>query len=168
MRRNALNVLVVEPERSIATSLCSALERRGHRTLLVTDANDALEGETPDVLICGVDAEGGDEYSLLEEYTRRGRQPRSILLLTDPNTLSFRRARELGVEDVFSRPFRLAELMKSVERISESNNSQPAPSFSTFTRSYPCDEQTVNRVAREIAAFALRSGVGPSARARLV
>ena len=167
MRCNALNVLVVEPERTIATSLCSALERRGHRTLLVADTEDALERETPDVLICGVDASDEEQYSLLEAYARRGRKPRSILVLADPNTLSFSRARELGVEDVFARPFRLAELMNSVERISDSGASSSSPSFSTFNRSYPSDEETVDRSARDLAAFALRSGVGPTARARL-
>ncbi len=167
MRCNALNILVVEPESAIADSLCSALERRGHRALLAADSVGALESETPDVLICGVEAGGGGEYDLLEEYARRGRQPRSILLLSDPNTLSFRRARELGVEDVIARPFRLDELMNSVERISDSSNTHTTPSFSTFSRSYPCDEETVDRSARDIAAFALRCGVGPSARARL-
>jgi len=167
MRCNALNVLVVEPERAIATSLCAALERRGHQTLVVADTKDALDRETPDVLICGVDASDGGQYGLLEEYARRGRQPRSILVLSDPSTLSFSRARELGVEDVFSRPFRLAELMSSVERISEAGATTAKPSFSTFARSYPSDEETVERSARELAAFAMRCGVGPTARARL-
>lgn len=167
MRCNALSVLVMEPERAIASSLCSALERRGHRAFVASDADSALERETPDVLICGVESGASAKYDLLEAYARRGRQPRSILLLADPNALSFRRARELGVEDVFARPFRLDELMSSVERISESNLSSLAPSFSTFLRSYPCDEDVVDRAAHDIAAFALRSGVGPSARARL-
>ena len=167
MRCNALKVLVVETERAIASSLCAALERRGHRTLLVADTGDALERETPDVLICGVGASDEDRYSLLEEYGRRGRKPRSILVLSDPNTLSFSRARELGVEDVFALPFRLADLMKSVERISDVSNSDTSPSFSTFTRSYPSVEDTVDRAARDLAAFALRCGVGPTARARL-
>lgn len=167
MRCNALKVLVVEPERAIASSLCAALERRGHRTLLVADTGDALERETPDVLICGVGASDEDRYSLLEEYGRRGRKPRSILVLSDPNTLSFSRARELGVEDVFARPFRLADLMNSVERISDVNASDTSSSFSTFTRSYPSVEDTVDRAARDLAAFALRCGVGPTARARL-
>ena len=61
MRCNALSILVVEPESAIANSLCSALERRGHRTLLATDPVGALESETPDVLICGVEAGGGGE-----------------------------------------------------------------------------------------------------------
>ena len=167
MRCNALCVLVMEPEQAIADSLCSALERRGHRTLLVSGPDGALERETPDVLICGVETGAADAYDLLEEYARRGRQPRSILLLSDPNTLSFRKARELGVEDVFSRPYRLDELMSSVERICDSSNASASPSFSSFSRSYPCDEQTVDRCARDIAAFALRCAVGPSARARL-
>jgi anti-sigma regulatory factor (Ser/Thr protein kinase) len=170
MRCNALKVLVVETERAIASSLCAALERRGHRTLLVADTGDALERETPDVLICGVGASDEDRYSLLEEYGRRGRKPRSILVLSDPNTLSFSRARELGVEDVFARPFRLADLMNSVERISDvsaSDTSSSSSSFSTFTRSYPSVEDTVDRAARDLAAFALRCGVGPTARARL-
>jgi anti-sigma regulatory factor (Ser/Thr protein kinase) len=167
MRCNALKVLVVEPERAIASSLCAALERRGHRTLLVADTDDALERETPDVLICGVGASDEARYSLLEEYGRRGRKPRSILVLSDPNTLSFSRARELGVEDVFARPFRLADIMNSVERMSDASASNTSPSFSSFTRSYPSEEETVDRAARDLAAFALRCGVGPSARARL-
>jgi anti-sigma regulatory factor (Ser/Thr protein kinase) len=167
MRCNALKVLVVEPERAIASSLCAALERRGHRTLLVADTGDALERETPDVLICGVAASDEDRYSLLEEYGRRGRKPRSILVLSDPNTLSFSRARELGVEDVFARPFRLADVMNSVERISDVSASDTSPSFSTFSRSYPSVEDTVDRASRDLAAFALRCGVGPTARARL-
>jgi DNA-binding response OmpR family regulator len=167
MRRNALSVLVVESEPAIADALCAALERRGHQAHVVSDANVALEQETPDVLICDVNAAGESEYSLLEEFTRRGRQPRSILLLSDPNTLSFRRARELGVEDVLARPFRLAELMNSVERISESNAEGGAPTFSSYSKSYPCDEEAVQRCSRDLAAFALRCGVSPSARARL-
>lgn len=167
MRRNALSVLVVESEPAIAGALCAALERRGHQTRVVSDTEVALEQETPDVLICGVHAAGESEYGLLEEFTRRGRQPRSILLLSDPNTLSFRRARELGVEDVLARPFRLAELMNSVERISESNAASDAPAFSSYSKSYPCDEEAVQRCSRDLAAFAMRCAVSPSARARL-
>jgi len=167
MRRNALSVLVVESEPAIADALCAALERRGHQAHVVSDAEVALEQESPDVLICGVNAAGESEYNLLEEFTRRGRQPRSILLLADPNTLSFRRARELGVEDVLARPFRLAELMNSVERISQSNTASDAPSFSSYSKSYPCEEEAVQRCSRDLAGFALRCGVSPSARARL-
>ena len=167
MRRNALSVLVVESEPAIAEALCAALERRGHLTQVVSDSLVALEQENPDVLICGSRSTDEPTYGLLEEFARRGRQPRSILLLSDPNTLSFRRARELGVEDVLARPFRLADLMSSVERISESNTVSEAPTFSSYSKSYPCDEEAVQRCARDLAAFALRSGVSPSARARL-
>lgn len=167
MRRNALSVLVVEPEASIADALCAALERRGHQARIASDSEGAMEQETPDVLICGVDGDEGCEYDLLEEFARRGRRPRSILLLSDPNTLSFRRARELGVEDVLARPFRLTELVNSVERISDSNANHAAPSFSSYSKSYPCDKEVVDRCARDLSAFALRCGVGPSARARL-
>ena len=167
MRRNALKVLVVEPEHAIASSLCAALERRGHSALFVADTGDALERETPDVLICGIAPSDEDRYSLLEEYGRRGCKPRSILVLSDPSALSFSRARELGVEDVFARPFRLADIMQSVERISGTSASNASPSFSTFTRSYPSVEETVDRAARDLAAFALRCAVGPTARARL-
>ena len=167
MRRNALSVLVVESEPAIAEALCAALERRGHLTQVVSDSLVALEQENPDVLICGSRSTDEPTYGLLEEFARRGRQPRSILLLSDPNTLSFRRARELGVEDVLARPFRLADLMSSVERISESNTASEAPTFSSYSKSYPCDEEAVQRCARDLAAFALRSGVSPSARARL-
>ena len=167
MRCNALSVLVVESEPAIADALCAALERRGHQAQIVSDTKIALEQDTPDVLICGVNTTGESEYNLLEEFTRRGRQPRSILLLTDPNTLSFRRARELGVEDVLARPFKLAELMNSVERISESNTASGAPAFSSYSKSYPCDEEAIQRCSRDLAAFALRCGVSPSARARL-
>ncbi|MDE0890859.1 MAG: ATP-binding protein [Planctomycetota bacterium] len=167
MRRNALNVLIVESEPAIAEALSAALGRRGHQAQVVSHAEVALEQDAPDVLICGATASGDAEYDLLEEFTRRGRQPRSILLLSDPNTLSFRRARELGVEDVLARPFKIAELMNSVERISETNTSSDAPSFSSYSKSYPCDEEAVQRCSKDIAAFALRCGVSPSARARL-
>ncbi len=159
MRRNALNVLVVESEPAIAEALCAALERRGHLTQVVSDDLVALEQENPDVLICGSHSTDEPAYGLLEEFARRGRQPRSILLLSDPNTLSFRRARELGVEDVLARPFRLADLMSSVERISESNTVSDEPTFSSYSKSYPCDEEAVQRCSRDLAAFALRSGV---------
>ena len=167
MMHNALKVLVVEPERAIASSLCAALDRRGHRALLVAEASDALEHEAPDVLICGVGPDDEDRYELLEEYGRRGSQPRSILVLTDPSALSFSRARELGVEDVFARPFRLTDIMESVERINGASSSSGTPSFSTFTRSYPSGRDSVDRAARDIAAFALRCAVGPTPRARL-
>ena len=59
MRRNALSVLVVEPEASIADALCAALERRGHQARIASDSEGAMEQETPDVLICGVDGDEG-------------------------------------------------------------------------------------------------------------
>ena len=61
MRRNALSVLVVESEPAIADALCAALERRGHQAHVVSDAEVALEQESPDVLICGVNAAGESE-----------------------------------------------------------------------------------------------------------
>ena len=93
MMHNALKVLVVEPERAIASSLCAALDRRGHRALLVAEASDALEHEAPDVLICGVGPDDEDRYELLEEYGRRGSQPAESSRSPAPNDARYRSVR---------------------------------------------------------------------------
>ena len=170
-----LRVLVVENEQATAAAMGRALERRGHRVSLALSAEAALSLPAHPLLVCAVELKGLDGFELLHRLRKRGESPRAVLLSGDPSFEACQQALRTGAYDVFAKPVRLSELVRAVELAGRRDN-PPADPHSTvpstvqsngWRREYCTAPDLPERAARDLVAYALRCGIGPSARARI-
>ncbi|MCB9914232.1 MAG: response regulator, partial [Planctomycetes bacterium] len=155
-----MDILIVEDELVIAHAMASALEARGHAVRVADSAEMALALPRPQVLITDLQLGGRSGLELLAAYRRQGVQPRTIFVTGNPTLDACREAFRLGACEFLAKPFRLEELIQAVERRQDS----PA---TLFEETYPAEPKSVRVATRELVAFALRCGVGPTCRARL-
>lgn len=160
MSENDLRVLVVEHEPSVALVISSALERRGHEVAVVTNATEALRLPCPEVLVTRLDLGERTGFDLMAEFQRRGTLPRTIFFSPSPTPADCRRAYRLGASDFLSQPFRIDELIASVE----ASTTRPA---AVFEQTYSAAPGAIEHCPRDLAAFALRCAVSPTTRARI-
>jgi CheY-like chemotaxis protein len=157
---NDLTVLVVEREPSVARVICDALERRGHEVAVVASATEALKRPCPQVLVTRLDLGEPSGFDLMAEFQRRPAPPRTIVFSPSPTKAQCRRAFSLGASEFLAQPFRLDDLIASVE----ASTARPA---AVFEQTYCAAQGAIEACPRELAAFALRCTVSPTARARI-
>ncbi|MCP3914798.1 MAG: response regulator [bacterium] len=159
-----LDVLVVEDEIPVACVVADVLERRGHRVSIAHSAERALHLEVPDILVCDVHLPGQSGFDLLEIYQARGKSPHTIFLTGLVTVDDCRRAMRLGALEVLPKPLETDELLALVEQADETPATKTTGSY---RREYIAEPTAVDRAARDLAAYALRCGVGPAARTRI-
>jgi CheY-like chemotaxis protein len=155
-----MDILIVEDQVVIAQAMASALESRGHAVRIAGTAELALTLPRPEVLITDMHLGGLTGLDLLLEYKRQGVVPRTIFVTGDATLQSCRDAFRHGASEFLSKPFRLEELVQAVESKTECVTAR-------FSKTYAAEDATVERSARDLAAFALRHRVGPTCRARI-
>ena len=162
-----LKVLVVEDEAAVAAAVAAALRKRGHAVTVAESGEQALALPTADVLVCDVGLSGMSGLDLLESLRSRGALCRTVLTSGMPNLEDCRRAMRLGASELLAKPFRLRELVDAVE----AGEPAPAlPSRQTGRRQRSSISATpagCEGALRELVAFLVRSGMGPSTRARV-
>ncbi len=167
MSTTALHVLVVDGADAVGQAIAALLRRRGHTVELVGSAAAALRAAAPDVLVSDLALPDASGLELLAEMQRRGQDPRAVFLGARPSFDDSRRALELGAAELLAKPFRLSELVRAVESARRSVPQRSSPAGADFDQSYPAQASSVELAARELAAFALRCGISPAARARI-
>lgn len=116
-----MNVLLVEDEERIAAFLAKGLRRRSHTVDVVgggQDALGALLSQSPehDLLVLDLGLPDIDGLEVLRRVRERGVALPVIVVTARTGGNDRARARELGVEDYLVKPFRMNELLASVER----------------------------------------------------
>jgi CheY-like chemotaxis protein len=163
-----LEVLVVENDAPAALAIGAALRDRGHRVEHAVSAEEALALDVPDVIVCDLElGEGMDGLEFLGELRQRGSAVRAVLLSELPTLEDCRRAMRLGAAELLAKPLQLEELAEAVEAGEPAPALPTANSAWTFRRTVRADIEPTERCVRELAAFLLRSGIGPSVRARV-
>ncbi len=162
-----LRVLVVAADADLAAELGDALRRRGHDVLVARDAAEALALRAPEALVCDVELPGPSGLELLGAYRERGERPHAVLLTAMPSLADCRRAMRLGAADLVPVPFALDEIVARVEEAPGPAAAPARDSLLRFERAYSADGDGTARAVRDVAAFALRAGVGPTGRARI-
>ena len=160
------SVLVAVPEPAIAAAIAGALRRRGHEVRTVASAAEALAAEEPDVLVCDLALAGGGGLDLLDALHRRGARPHTVLVGDAASAEQCRRALDLGAAELLPSPFRLGDLVRAVEERGPQEAAR-STSLQRHRAEYLSDARAATLAGREVCAWALRCGVGPSARARL-
>jgi CheY-like chemotaxis protein len=165
MKREPLHILVVDDEAPIATAIAAVLTRRGHMVRTAASAEAALGLDAPDVLISELALPRVSGLDLLAHLHRRGAHPHTVFVTARPTVDDCRRALLMGASEYLVKPFRLDELVRAAEAGSRpATQEYPREKFDRFYASSPA---CVDHVARDVSAYALASGVGPSCRARI-
>jgi len=173
VKRATLDVLIVEGEEPVTEALSATLARRGHRVYAARSADKALALPAPDVFVCEGHLPGSCGFDLLSAVRAREDGARFVLLVGEPTVEECLRAFRLGASDLLAKPFRVEDLVRSVEAGAKRTSPRTRPLSGTrssnepFERVYPATERSVELCARELCAFALVRGVPPSVRARI-
>ena len=162
----ALEILVVEQEPPVATAIRGALRRRGHHVSLAANTEEALGFPAPQVLVADVQLGEQSGLEVLETLVRRGTRFHAVMLSDAPSVEDCRRAMRLGATEFLAKPFQLAELVEAVEA------APPPPALPVervalnFERRVLTTPGNITTCLRELTAFLMRMGLGPSLRAR--
>lgn len=113
-------ILVIDDEEIFRQATACALQRKGFETL---EAADGVEGaevarrNLPDLIICDVNMERMDGYTLLEQLRQ---QPDTaaipfILMTGMGDASSMRKGMNLGADDYLAKPFTAPQLLSTIE-----------------------------------------------------
>jgi DNA-binding response OmpR family regulator len=124
-----LDVLVIEPDTGVRTSLHEALRARGDRVLVLADGLLALSHldariadglSLPDLIVTDVTIPGFAPLGFAATLRRTGFSMPIIVTTASMCAKTNARARELGALAVLVRPFELHDLLSMVEAWRES------------------------------------------------
>lgn len=166
MSRRPTRILVADRDPVSSRTVAGFLRARDYELTTVTRASEVLDQPTPEVLIASANLSDLSVFELCEELELRASLPWTIVTGAHVHEQDYRRAMRIGIRDLLAAPVQLDDLLRSVEAAAK----QPAPQRETgrsLQRSYACSPRTFPRILRELLSFALRSGLGPTARARI-
>jgi len=167
MKSPTLEILVVEQETAVATAICGALRRRGHRVATAATIEEAQACPAPQVLVSDVQVGDGSGLELLATLMRRGSRMHAVMMSDEPNLEDCRRAMRLGASEFLTKPFQLSELVEAVE-VAPPAPALPATGLAlNFDRRVLATPGNTERCLRELCAYMMRLGLGPTARARV-
>jgi DNA-binding response OmpR family regulator len=166
--RDPLDILVVDDEAPIAAAIAAVLRRRGHVVQTAFDAEAAMQLDAPDVLISELALPRVSGLDLLAHLHERGIRPHTVFVTARPAVEDCRRALLMGASEYLVKPFRLEELVRAAEAGPARSTAPEHDSLRDgFDRFYAASATCAENIAREVAAFALAHGIGPSCRARI-
>jgi DNA-binding response OmpR family regulator len=115
-----LHILIVEDKRSLARTLKTSLEEKGHTVVLAFDGLDGLShAETSrfDVMVLDIMLPGIDGLKVIQRL-RKGKHQLPVLALTARDTVGdIVTALDLGVDDYLTKPFSMAEFMARLRAV---------------------------------------------------
>lgn len=113
-------ILVIEDEKSVRENIITLLTEEGYYIISASNGETGINlarTELPDLIICDIMMKGMDGYEVLEEMSRN-KQTRMIpfiFLTAKVEHTDLRKGMELGADDYLFKPFKIDELLKSVE-----------------------------------------------------
>jgi DNA-binding response OmpR family regulator len=114
-------VLLVDDDAEILGAMKAVLERKGYRILTAADGNMGLavaEREAPDLVIVDMMMPKKSGFLVLEKLKSRPQQgPRVIMITANEGSRHRAYAEILGVDDYIRKPFDMARLLESVQRL---------------------------------------------------
>ena len=120
-------VLLVEDDNTLGTTLKERLERVGYEVNLAPScekARELMRSQKNSLAIIDVGLPDGDGFSLAREINESHKVP--FIFLTAMNSAEYRlEGFELGAEEYIPKPFHLREFMLRVQKVLERHNCQP-------------------------------------------
>lgn len=115
-----LHILIVEDKRSLARTLKTSLEEKGHTVVLAFDGLDGLslaEADCFDAMVLDMMLPGIDGFEVIRRL-RKGKHQLPVLALTARDTVGdIVTALDLGVDDYLTKPFSMAEFMARLRAV---------------------------------------------------
>ena len=114
-------ILLVDDDREIIDSISFALEAKGFEVLVARDGNQGLamaEREDPDLVILDMMMPKRSGFLVLEKLRRSRQVPLRIIMITaNEGSRHKAYAEMLGIDDYIRKPFAMARLIESVQRL---------------------------------------------------
>ena len=114
-------VLLVDDDPEIIEAIRLALEAEGYGILIARDGNQGLamaEREDPDLVILDMMMPKRSGFLVLERLRRTHRVPMRVIMITaNEGSRHKAYAEMLGVDDYIRKPFAMARLIESVNRL---------------------------------------------------
>lgn len=152
---NPLSLLVVDDLEGIRFPLSFRFESLGHTVMTATGGHEAwelLQGQTFDLVLTDLEMPGGDGLELLGRIKAvHPARPSVVLMTGTPDVAVVEIAYAMGAEGVLIKPFALATLDETIERVV----------VPLENRLLQCLEQPVHRIERplQIASTSLAPGL---------
>lgn len=113
-------ILVVEDEKSVRENIVTLLTEEGYKVFSAQNGEQGIniaKSEEPDLIICDIMMPGKDGYAVLTELCnhKSTKTIPFIFLTAKVERSDLRLGMELGADDYLFKPFKIAELLKSVE-----------------------------------------------------
>lgn len=156
---NAMNILVIEDEKKIASLMKAGLKEQGMNVDLCRDGDSGLERALTfpyDVLVLDIMLPGRDGLSILRQLREAGKDV-PVILVTARSALPERlEGLNLGADDYLTKPFYIEELIARIHalrrRVGEDRSSlylQQGVRVNLLTREVHRDERCVDLTNRE-------------------
>jgi DNA-binding NtrC family response regulator len=113
------NILVVDDETSILQVLSALLKKNGHSVTTCADGSEALQilkNDVFDLLIADIRLPGADGLSLLQMAKEHQRHMAVIIMTAYAEVETALEAMKRGAFDYVTKPFKLEELMLTIDR----------------------------------------------------
>jgi two-component system, OmpR family, response regulator len=115
-----VHILIVEDKKSLARTLKTSLEEKGHTVVLAFDGLDGLahaETDRFDVMVLDIMLPGIDGLEVIKRL-RKAKHRLPVLALTARDTVGdIVAALDLGVDDYLTKPFAMAEFMARLRAV---------------------------------------------------
>lgn len=113
-------ILIVEDDKELRENLFTLLDEEGYQVYKAVDGEDALEiakNNHVDLVICDIMLPGIDGYKVLEKMKNMNVTSSIpfIFLSAKAEKTDLRKGMELGADDYIFKPFKLANLLNSIE-----------------------------------------------------
>src|SRR4051812_35861694 len=115
-------ILLVDDDEEVRAALRTVLESRGYRVVTAEDGNLGLalaEREAPDLVIVDMMMPKKSGFLILERVKQRpqGHPPPVIMVTANEGPRHKAYAEQLGVDDYIGKPFELARVLESGQRL---------------------------------------------------
>ncbi len=158
-------VLVACGDSRRGSAIVEQLEQQGMRAFWCATAREALIAPRPDVLISSLDLPDHDGLELCEALGSSATPIASILLCDEGSIDIYRRAMQLGVQDLCDETASAEAIAESAEKAVETLWKQgPENGFQATVQS---TASACEQVQRNLSAWLLVRGIAPSTRCRI-
>lgn len=114
-------VLLVDDDQDILGAMRTVIERAGYRVVTASDGNMGLavaERESPDLVVCDMMMPKKSGFLVLEKLKARPASGPKVIMITGNEGHRHKAYAEfLGVDEYLRKPFELAKLVESVQRL---------------------------------------------------
>ena len=117
------SVLIVDDDPDVVTAITMALQDQGAKVFAAVDGSQAVDlhnKEHPDLVVLDMMLPKRSGFLVLEHIKKgkpKGSKPRVIMITGNLGSRHKTYAETLGVDDYINKPFRMARLLGSIEKI---------------------------------------------------